>query len=422
MAVSAQGLVGIALIPFIAWLVSEQRGCLPLTERLRLVGVTLAIQLALALLLLKMPWTRILFDAIGSGVAALEHATDAGMQMVFGYLAGGPAPFEIKSPQNAFLLAFRGLPLILVLSALVQLLYYWGVLQRLVGAVAALLRKATGTGGPLGTIAASSMFLGLVEAPLLVRPYIRTMSRPALFAAMVVTMSTIAGTVLALYATILQSAIPGAAGHLLAGSLMNVPAALMLARLTMPETDPLQAHASAEIHLENAPQSSMDAIAMGTIEGIKLLSTVIAMLVVMVSLVALANSLLGAALQPFGVTATFQQLLGYACAPLAWIIGIPASEAATAGSLLGQKLVLNELIAYLDLTRMPDGELSARSRVILTYAMCSFANLGSLGIQVGALTAMAPERRSEIVALAPRAMALGFLATLLSAAIIGLIA
>jgi CNT family concentrative nucleoside transporter len=422
MGLNVQGLAGIVLIPLIVWLVSPARQCLPRSERVRLVGVTLLIQLAVALALLKMPWTQGLFQAIGHGVEALEKATDTGMQMVFGYLAGGPPPFEVKEPRNLFLLAFRGLPLILVLSALVQLLYHWGVLQRLVSAMATLLRKATGTGGPLGTIAASSMFLGLVEAPLLVRPYIRTMSRQALFAAMVVTMSTIAGTVLALYASILGPIIPGAAGHLLAGSIMNVPGALMLARLMMPETDPNAARLPSQIHLENAPQSSMDAIAQGTLEGVRLLTAVIAMLIVMVALVALANSLLSGLLAPFGWKATLQGLLGYACAPIAWLIGIPSSEAMTAGSLLGQKLVLNELIAYLDLTRIPDSELSARSRVILTYALCSFANLGSLGIQIGALTAMAPERRGEIVELAPRAMLLGFLATLLSAAIIGIVA
>ncbi len=387
---------------------------------LRIVAIALTAQAAIALVLLKVPATRVLFDGIGQGVFALQRATDAGMQLVFGYLAGGPAPFEIKAPQNDFLLAFRGLPLILVLSALVHLLYHWGLLQRVVAVFAAGLRRIAGTGGPLGTVSAASIFLGIVEAPLMIRPYLKDMQRGALFATMVVTMATIAGTVMAIYATILDPLVPGAAGHLLAGSIMNVPGALMLARLAVPhgfDSGP----ASAEIVLSSQPQSSMDAIAQGTIEGIKLLATVIAMLVVMVSLVALVNAILALVAEPFGVKPTLQQLLGYLCAPLAWLIGIPAAESLTAGSLIGQKLVLNEFISYLDLARTPEAALSPRSRVILTYAMCSFANLGSLGILIGALTAMAPERRSEIVSLAPRAMIIGFLATLLSAAIVGVV-
>ncbi len=421
MGLAAQSLSGILLIPLVVWLLSENRRYLPAVQLARIVVVGLVAQLVLALVLLKMPWTRGLFDVIGRVVLTLEHATDAGMQLVFGYLAGGPAPFEIKEPRHAFILAFRGLPLILVLSALVQLFYHWGILQRVVAGIALVVRKTVGTGGPLGTVSAATIFLGIIEAPLLIRPYLKTMHRGALFAAMVVTMATIAGTVLALYAAILQPVVPDAAGHLLAGSIMNIPSALMLARLAVPEGFD-SGPASAEVTLENPPQSSMDAIGQGAMQGVQLLATVIAMLVVIVSLVALANAMLALVAEPFGLTLTLQRILGFVCAPLAWIIGIPAGEALVAGSLLGQKLVLNEFVAYLDLVQVPAADLSPRSRVILTYAMCSFANLGSLGIQIGALTAMAPERRGEIVALAPRAMLVGFLATLLSAAMIGLVA
>jgi CNT family concentrative nucleoside transporter len=421
MGLNAQGLVGIVVIPLIAWLLSERRDAASPTAIVRLVGTVLAVQLAIAIVLLKMPWTQYLFAAITGIVRALEHATDAGMQMVFGYLAGGPAPFEVKQPANLFILAFRGLPMILVISALAQLLYHWGILQRVVGLFALALRKSMGIGGALGTVAASTPILGLIEAPLLIRPYLRDMSRATLFATMAVTMSTIAGTVMALYAAVLQPLVPGAAGHLLAGSIMNVPAALMLARLMMPDT--LDSNATAaEMRMDNPPHSSMDAVTQGTVQGIGLLVNVIAMLVVMVSLVALVNALLSTALSPLGASITLQQLLGFLCAPVAWMIGIPAAEALASGSLLGQKLILNELIAYLDMAKIPASELSPRSRIILTYAMCSFANLGSLGIQIGALTAMAPERRNDIVQLAPRALLVGFLATLLSAAVIGLVA
>lgn len=421
MGLAAQGLIGIVLIPLIVWLMSEDRRHLPVPHLIRIVAVALLLQLAIALVLLKMPWTRTLFDLVGQGVLALQHATDAGMQLVFGYLAGGPAPFEVKDPRYTFILAFRGLPLILLLSALVQLLYHWGILQRIVALFALALRKVIGTGGPLGTVSAASIFLGIVEAPLLIRPYLEDMRRGALFATMVVTMATIAGTVMALYAAILQPLVPGAAGHLLAGSIMNIPAALMLARLAVPEGFD-SGPANAEVVLENPPRSSMDAIGQGAMQGLQLLATVIAMLVVIVSLVALVNAMLALVAEPLGLTLTLQRILGFVCAPLAWIIGIPAGEALVAGALLGEKLVLNEFVAYLDLVQVPAADLSQRSRMILTYAMCSFANLGSLGILIGALTAMAPERAGEIVELAPRAMGVGFLATLLSAAMIGLVA
>ncbi|MGE5513582.1 MAG: nucleoside transporter C-terminal domain-containing protein [Bacteroidota bacterium] len=225
---------------------------------------------------------------------------------------------------------------------------------------------------------------------------------------------------MALYATILEPVLPGAAGHVLAASLMNTPAALMLASLAVP-TGFYGGPAAADLQLDNPPRSSMDAIAQGTIDGVKLLASVVAMLVVMVALVALANSLLGVITRPFGAALTLQQILGWICAPLAWLIGIPWSESAVAGSLIGEKIVLNEFLAYLDMASLPQEALSARSRVILAYALCGFANLGSLGIMIGGLTAMVPERRDEIIELAPKSVLIGLLATLLSAAIVGTI-
>jgi CNT family concentrative nucleoside transporter len=246
------------------------------------------------------------------------------------------------------------------------------------------------------------------------------MGRGALFAAMTLGMATIAGTVMALYALILDSVLPRAAGHVLAASLMNAPAALMLACLVVPDGFS-EGPKSAEIRLENAPRSTMDAVAQGTVDGLKLLAAVVAMLVVMVALVSIVNELLSLLGDIGGRPITLQRLLGYLCAPLAFAIGIPWGETMAAGSLIGQKIVLNEFLAYLDLARTPTGVLSERSRLILTYGLCGFANLGSLGIMVGGLTAMVPERRADIIELAPGAMVLGALATLLSGAVVGLI-
>lgn len=420
MAVMAQSAAGIVAILLFVWLISEDRKELGTRRALTIIAGTLALQLMLALALLKLPGMRDAFALLGDGVMALQRATEEGARLVFGYLAGGPAPFERPAPQHDFIIAFRVLPIILVLSALVRLLYYWGVLQRVVRAFAFVLRRLIGIGGPLATVSAASLFLGLVEAPLLIRPYLASLGRGALFAMMVVVMSTIAGTVMALYASLLAPVLPGAAGHLLAASLMNIPGALLLARLAVPHGF-LGGPDTAEIVLDDPPRNAIDAVSRGTMDGIQLVVAVAAMLIVFIALVALANSIIGALGAPFGLKLTLQQMLGWVAAPLAWLIGIPWSEAGTAGTLLGERLVLNELIAYLDMARLAPGELSERSRLIMAYALCGFANLGSLGIMIGGLTAMLPERRDEILELAPRSVLVGFLVTLLSAALVGLI-
>ncbi|MGF1649939.1 MAG: NupC/NupG family nucleoside CNT transporter [Hyphomicrobiaceae bacterium] len=415
-----QGLIAVVAIPLIAWLISENRSAIAKRDLAVLVFGTLALQTGLAVALLLMPWTRAVFDGLGNAVLALQAATDAGARLLFGYLAGGPSPFAETDPQHLYIVAFRVLPMILVLSALVRLLYYWGVLQRVVQGFAWALQRTFGTGGPLSTGAAASIFLGLVEAPLVIKPYVAAMGRGALFAVMACTMATVAGTVMALYAAILSSAVDGAAGHIIAASLINVPAALMLSRLAVPDGF-LGGADGSEIRFETPPQSSMDAIAQGTLDGVSLVAGVAAMLIVMISLVALVNGMLGGLGEVAGAPITLQRILGVLAAPLAFAIGIPWEEATAAGALIGQKVVLNEFLAYLELIRQPPDALSDRSRLILTYALCGFANLGSLGILIGGLAAMVPERRAEIVELAPRALLIGFLATLLSAAIVSLL-
>lgn len=415
-----QGLVGLAAIPLLAWSLCEDRAALPWRQAAATVGGALALQCVIAILLLRWPAARVFFDVVGQAFLALRTATEAGMRVVFGYLSGGPAPYDVKQPGNAFLLGFQALPLIMVLSALARLLYHWGVLQVVVRAFARVLQVTFGIGGPLGTAAAAKVFVGMVEAPLLIRPYLQDMGRGALFAIMVVGMATVAGTVMALYGAILEPLVPGAAGHVLAASIMNVPGALMLARLLVPqgfEGGPV----SAAVTLDDAPRSSIDAVVQGTADGVKLLANVIGLLVVMVALVTLFNGALGLVGKPLGLTLTLQGMLGIVAAPLAWAIGIPWSEAVTAGGLLAEKIVLNEFVAYLDMAKLPPEALSARSRLILTYALCGFANVASLGIMIGGLTAMAPGRRDVIIELAPRAMLLGALATCLSGALVGVV-
>ena len=314
-----------------------------------------------------------------------------------------------------------------MISALTKLLYHWGVLQRVVHAIGWALRRTLGVSGPVGTSAAANIFVGMVEAPLLVRPYLATMSRAGLFATMTVGMAGVAGTVLAIYATILQPVLPGAAGHLIVASVISVPAALLLSELMVPQAPATKdarwpADSTADgIVIDDPPRSSMDAIAQGTWEGVVLLANVTAMLIVAVALVALANQLLGLAAAPFGLSLTFQQILGWAFAPLAWLIGIPWAECTAAGALLGVKTVLNEFIAYLQLASTAPGALSERSRLILTYALCGFANFGSLGIMIGGIAAMVPERRAEVASLGAKTMISGTLSTMMTAAVVGLL-
>ena len=422
MSLQAQSAIGLFALPLIAWLLSERRAAIGPARMARLILAGVGLQLVIAGIMLNVPEVRVAFDWAAGLVGALQSATNAGMRLVFGHVAGGPAPFETVRPQNSFILAFQALPLILLISALAKLLYHWGVLQRVVRVIGWVLRRSMGVSGPVGTSAAANIFVGMVEAPLLVRPFLVSMSRADLFATMTVGMAGVAGTVLAIYAAILAPVVPGAAGHLIVASVISVPAALMLSELMVPHKPQADAVATAgDIVIDDPPRSSMDAIAQGTWEGVVLLANVTAMLIVAVALVALANQLLGLAGAPFGLSLTFEQILGWAFAPLAWLIGIPWAESSAAGALLGVKTVLNEFVAYLQLAGLAPETLSERSRLILTYALCGFANFGSLGIMIGGIAAMAPSRRAEIASLGARTMISGTLATLMTAAVVGLV-
>jgi CNT family concentrative nucleoside transporter len=410
-----QPLLGLGVILALAWLASERRGAV--SPRLVIAG--LALQISFALLLLKLPLAQTAFLALTDLVLSVQRATQAGTELVFGFLGGGAAPFETRYPQNSFVLAFQALPLILVISAVSALLFHWRVLPMVVRGFAWLLRRTMGTGGALGLGAAANVFVGMTEAPLLIRPYLAGLSRSALFALMTCGMATVAGTVMVLYAGILADTVPDAMGHILTASLISAPAALMIAGVLVPEH--ADAADQAIVAIPIASRSSMDAITRGTLDAIPLWLNILAMLIVMVALVSLANQMLGLLPVVAGEPLTAQRILGWAMAPVVWLIGIPWSEAQVAGSLMGIKTILNELIAYLELAGTPSTELSDRSRLIMTYALCGFANLGSLGIMIGGLGAMAPERRDEIVALGLKSVLAGTLATLSTGAIVALI-
>lgn len=414
---TAQSLFGFFALHALAWLVSERRR--EIAWRPVVTGAVLTI--GLAALFLKVPLFAEAFLWANRAVAAVERATQEGTSFVFGYLGGAPLPYEEKPATSSFILAFRALPLVIVISALSALLFYWRVLPWVVRGFSWLLVRTMGIGGAVGLSAAANVFLGMVEAPLLVRPYLAVMSRSELFVTMSCGMATIAGTVMVLYASILGKVIPDALAHILIASVIATPAAIAVALLMVPPERGKPSIAEDAALPPSTATGSMDAITRGTLDGAALLINIVAMLLALVALVYLANSVLGFVPDIAGAPVTLQRLLGLAMSPLAWLMGIPWSEAHAAGQLLGTKTVLNELIAYIDLAKLPESALSPRSRLIMTYALCGFANFGSLAIMIGGLATMAPERREDIVRLGTRTLVSGTLATLIAGSVVGVL-
>jgi len=408
-----QSLLGILVLLGFAWAISENRSVFPL----RTVLAGLALQIALALLLLKLPVTRSALLSLNVIVNALTGATRAGTSFVFGFVGGASPPFAITNASALSNFAFQILPLVIVISALAALLWYWRILPVIVNAFAWVLLKIMGVGGAIGLGAAATIVLGMIEAPLLIRPYLARLTRSELFMLFSVGLATVAGTVFVLYATILEPVVPGALGHILVASVLSLPGALMIARIMIPGASPTHAEAAPGFRY----RSSMDAIARGTEDGLKLWLGIVAMLLVIVALVALVDIMLAPLPQIAGAPLSIERIFGWLFAPVVWLYGVPWGEAATAGSLLGQKMALNEFVAYLKLASLPHDALDPRARLIMVYAMCGFANFGSVGIMIAGVSSLVPERRDEIVPLAMRALLSGTMASGLTGCIIGLL-
>jgi concentrative nucleoside transporter, CNT family len=409
------GLGILALVAF-AWAISENRYAVAWRQ----AAVALVATFALAALLIKIPQVTAAFASINAAVNAVATATRAGTSFVFGYLGGGELPFELTRPGADFILALQALPVLLVMSVLTTLLFYWGVLPPLVRGFAWLLERTLGVGGAVGLSTAANIFLGMVEAPLFIRPYLSRLTRSELFVVMTGGMAGIAGTVLVLYATMLGPVIPDVAAHLVIASVLGAPAAILISLIMVPEMKGgLTGGALSDP--EPVAASSMDAIVKGTAAGLELLLNICAMLIVLVALVHLANGILSLLPNVAGAPISLERMLGILMAPVCWLIGIPWEEAATAGRLMGIKTILNELIAYVELAKLPADALEPRSRLIMLYAMCGFANFGSLGIMIGGLATMVPERRDDVVALGLKSIISGTLTTLLLGAIVGVL-
>jgi CNT family concentrative nucleoside transporter len=411
-----QSAFGVFALLGIAWALGENRRQVSLKQ----AAIGLIATLLTAVVLLKIPVVARAFGAINDVVGVISAASRAGTSLVFGYLGGGALPFDLKMPGADFILAVQALPIVLVMSVLTTLLFYWRLLPPVVRGMAWLLERTLGVGGAVGLSTAANVFLGMVEAPLFIRPYLAQLTRSELFLVMTGGMAGIAGTVLVLYATLLSPFIPDASAHFVIASVLSAPAAILVSLIMVPETATGRTGGALD-DPETAATSTMDAIVKGTTAGVELLVNIVALLMVLTAMMYLINAILGLLPEVGGAAISAQRILGYVMAPVCWLMGLPWDQALAAGPLMGVKTVLNEFIAYLQFAKLEPGTLDPRSRLIMLYALCGFANFASLGIMIGGLGTMAPQRRDEINALGLKSIVSGTLTTCLMGAIVGVL-
>ena len=408
-----QSLFGLIVIIAACWGLSENKRAFP--WKLALGAV--AVQAGLVLALFAIPGSQSVLAAVTSAVDGLSLASAKGAQFVFGYLAGGDQPYAVDNPSALFTFAFNVLPMILVISALSALLWHWKVLKWITHGFGILFQRTMGLGGASALAVAANIFLGMIESPIVIRAYLDRLTRSELFLMMVVGLATVAGSTMVAYATILHDVLPNAAGHVLVASIVSAPAGVLLARIIIPET-PGQGGAQADYGSALKYDSAVDAIVKGTADGLMVVLNISAVLIVFVALVALANVMLGG-FWLFGDHVTVERLLGWVFMPVAWLTGVEWSEAGKAGWLLGVKLTLTEFVAFIELGKVPVADMSERTRMLMTYALCGFANIGSVGITVTGLSVLMPDRREEVLGMVWKALFAGFLATLMTAAVVG---
>ncbi len=418
-------IAGIAVLTILAWALSENRANRP---SVRWIAGALALQAALALLVIRVPFVWAAMEYANRGVQAIEQATLKGSSYMFGYLGGAPLPFALADgAAPPLIIAFQILPLVIVFSALAALLWHWGILRAAVNGLSFLLRRTLGVSGVVGLAGGANMFLGVVESPLAVRAYFARVSRTELFQIMVLAMATISGAILILYATTLRETVDDAVGHMIAASLISLPAALLIARLMVPgeagdiatDADGGESEDGGEGDLKY--ESSIDAIVKGTMDGMQLFLAVIAIIIVVFALVALVDQALTLLPLVAEEPLSLKRLFGWLFAPLMWLIGVPWAEAQAAGGLMGTKAILNEYVAYLELAALPEGTLSERGLLIVTYALCGVANLASVGLLVSTIGTLCPERRAEAAGLGIKSWIAGNIATAMTGAWVGLL-
>lgn len=407
-----QSLFGLVVIVAACWGLSENKRAFPW----KLTIGAIAVQAGLVLALFMMPGSQGVLTSVSNAVDSLAQATAAGTQFVFGYLGGGDQPYVIGNQNALFTFAFNVLPLIIVISALSALLWHWKILKWITYGFGFLFQKTMGLSGASALAVAANIFLGMIESPIVIRGYLEKLTRSELFLMMVVGLATVAGSTMVAYAQILASTLPNAAGHVLVASIVSAPAGVLLARIMVPETVvpvPGEDYGTALKY-----DSAIDAIVKGTADGLMVVLNISAVLIVFVALAALVDIMLGG-FWLFGDKVTIERLLGWAFMPVAWLTGVQWSEAGKAGWLLGEKLMLTEFVAFKKLGAIPVSEMTERTRMLMTYALCGFANIGSVGITVTGLSVLMPERREEVLGLVWKALFAGFLATLMTAAVVG---
>lgn len=410
----ARAVLGIGVFIALAWLISERRRDFPFKP----VLIGLASQFVLALLLTRLPAVTELFGWIAHGVDRIQASSLIGARFAFGYLSGGPQPFELAQPAvSTVIFAFQGIPAVLFVSALAALLWHWKILRWIVSGAARLFGRLFGVSGPVGVSTSACIFIGMIEAPLLIRPILPTLSRGEIFIIMVDGMSVLAGSMMILLGTMLAQQLPNAFGHLLMAALISTPMAIGLARAIIPTEAPPPGE---RVVLENPYRSSLDAIAHGTLAAAKMAVSIIALVIVFVGLVALIDQLL-ALLPHEGTPITLAYILGHLLAPVAWLMGVPSGDVHAVASLLGTKIALNEIVAYGQLAALAPDAISEKGLLIVTYALSSFANVGSVAILIGALSAIAPARTEEITQLGFKALAAALLTTCLTATTVGML-
>lgn len=406
-----QGVLGIICFILTAYLFSENK------KRViwKMIIASIAFQFFLALVFIKIPVIADTFSLFNGVVSVLDKVTRDGASFIFGYIGGGSTPFEIVEPKNNLIIAFQILPIIIVVSAISSLLFHWGILQKIIYAISKVLRKVLKIDGITGLGVASSIFLGIIESPLFIKQYLGSISRSSLFTIITAAMSTVAGSVMVLYSTILNNVVENPAGQMIIASFMSAPAAIMFAQIIIPESKKIESEK--DIVIPRTTKSAFEAIINGVNEGTTMVIGITGVLLVMFSFISLIN--MGLNLVPLDTPITIQRLAGYVFVPFCWLMGIAPSEILKASELMGIKLIINEFVAYTELAKTP--LVTEKSRLIMTYAMCGFANFGSLGILVGGLGTFMPERKDEVVTLSLKALLAGTLATMTTGAIVGLI-
>ena len=399
------GILGIIVLLGIALAMSNNRNSIPW----RLVTWGLGLQFLFAIFILKTPMGQPFFGAVDTVFKKLLSFSDAGSDFLFKSFSTG----VVEAPLMNF--AFRILPTLIFFSSLITVFYHLGIMQFIVKWIARAMQKTMGTSGSETLSVSANIFVGQTEAPLMVRPFVSKMTKSELMAMMVGGFATVAGGVMAIYVKMLED-IPGIAGHMMAASIMSAPAALVIAKIIYPETESSETMGELNITLEKKDDNVMEALSRGATDGMKLAANVGAMLVAFVAMIALVNGILGL------MDLSLQQILGWIFSPLAWTMGVPWSDAGTIGTLMGEKLVLTELIAYGDLAELRStNSISDRSAIIASYALCGFANFASVGIQLGGIGGIAPERRKDLSKLAMKAMIGGALASWLTATLAGIL-